>query len=214
MDHIRLQCVIPEVFAHSMANTSDIWNQEILFSKGETYLIESASGTGKSSLCGFLYGFRNDYQGTIYFDNTDIRTISSKYWKDIQKRSLSILFQDLRLFSELTAWENVLLKNNLTKYRSLQEIERLFQSLDIDDKKHDPAGRLSLGQQQRVALIRALCQPFDFILLDEPVSHTDQRNSLLMGELLFQEATRNGAGIIVTSIGKRLPLSYHKTLQL
>ena len=215
MESIRLQQVIPEVFAGRLpANTSDIWEQEAVFHKGETYLIEAASGTGKSSLCSFLYGFRNNYRGRIRFDDTDIETLSPKRWKRIRRQSLSLLFQELRLFPELTALENVLLKNGLTGYRSRQEIDAFFAFLDIEDKKNEPAGRLSFGQQQRTALIRALCQPFDFILLDEPVSHTDDRNSRRMGELLTRETARNGAGVIVTSIGKRLPLDYRKTLQL
>ena len=215
MESIRLQQVIPEVFAGRLpADISDLWERDILFRKGETYLIEAASGTGKSSLCSFLYGFRNDYRGRIRFDETGIETLSPKQWERIRQQSLSILFQELRLFPELTALENVLLKNDLTGYRSRQEIDAFFEMLDIGDKKNEPVGRLSLGQQQRTALIRALCQPFDFILLDEPVSHTDEENSRRMGALLARETARNGAGVIVTSIGKRLPLNYRKTLRL
>ena len=73
---------------------------------------------------------------------------------------------------------------------------------------------MSFGQQQRVAMIRALVQPFDFILVDEPISHLDDTNSRIMGELLMQEAKAQGAGVIVTSIGKHMPLDYEKTYRL
>jgi ABC-type phosphate/phosphonate transport system ATPase subunit len=59
-----------------------------------------------------------------------------------------------------------------------------------------------------------LCQPFDFILADEPVSHLDDDNSRIMGELLMEEANRQGAGIIVTSIGHHMDLPYEKTFRL
>jgi ABC-type transport system involved in cytochrome c biogenesis ATPase subunit len=63
-----------------------------------------------------------------------------------------------------------------------------------------------------VAFIRCLCQPADFILLDEPVSHLDDENASILARLLAEEAA--GAGIIVTSIGRRLPMDYQRILKL
>ena len=76
------------------------------------------------------------------------------------------------------------------------------------------AGKLSFGQQQRVAFIRALCQPFDFLFLDEPISHLDDDDSRIMGELIIAEAKAQGAGVIATSIGKHIELPYNHILQL
>jgi ABC-type lipoprotein export system ATPase subunit len=73
---------------------------------------------------------------------------------------------------------------------------------------------LSFGQQQRVALIRALCPPFDFIFLDEPVSHLDDENGRIIASILAEEAEKQGAGIVVTSIGKHLELDYNRRLKL
>ena len=73
---------------------------------------------------------------------------------------------------------------------------------------------MSFGQQQRVALIRALCQPFDFIFLDEPVSHLDDENGRIIASILAEEAEKQGAGIVVTSIGKHLELDYNRRLKL
>ena len=63
-------------------------------------------------------------------------------------------------------------------------------------------------------MIRALVQPFDFILADEPISHLDDRNSEIMAEIMMTEAKRQGAGVIVTSIGKHMNLNYEKTYKL
>lgn len=194
--------------------TSDIWHQDVDFQKGNIYLIEAASGTGKSSLCSFIYGYRNDYQGIICFDGENIRKNTVDGWSDIRKRSLSMLFQDLRLFTELTAMENIRLKNSLTGYKSKKEITSFFEALEIADKMDVLVGKLSFGQQQRLALIRALCQPFDFMLLDEPVSHVDDGNNRMMSKVILQEVKKQGAGVIVTSIGKRLELEYDKILKL
>lgn len=214
MNSIHLQQTLPQVFADRNSVASDIWHQDIVFRKGEMYLIEAASGTGKSSLCSYIYGYRNDYQGIINFDETNIKAYSVKQWVDLRKHSLGMLFQDLRIFTELTALENVQLKNNLTGYRKKKEITAFFDRLGLTDKLHVKAGKLSFGQQQRVAFIRALCQPFDFLFLDEPISHLDDDNSRIMGELILAEAEKQKAGVIVTSIGKHIELPYHHVLQL
>lgn len=214
MNSISLRQTLPQVFAGRTQIQSELWHKEVEFRKGNNYLVEAASGTGKSSLCSYIYGYRKDYQGIICFDETNISSFSTRQWVDLRCRSLGILFQDLRLFSELTALENVLLKNKLTHYKPKKEIIALFEQLGIADKLNTRGDKLSFGQQQRVAFIRALCQPFDFVLLDEPISHLDEANGGIMSDLLIAETTRQGAGIIVTSIGKHVNLTYDSILKL
>ena len=214
MKEIRLNSVIPEIFANRYDLKSDIWQTDALFERGKHYLIEASSGTGKSSLCSYLYGQRGDYRGVISFDNEDIKTFDINQWCNIRQGVLSILFQDLRLFGELTALENVEIKNRITHHRSKEQIIAWFEELGIGDKLNARIDRMSYGQQQRVALIRALCQPYDFIILDEPISHLDDRNSDIMRDIILREAKASGAGIIATSIGKHMNMEYDKTLRL
>lgn len=214
MNEITLRGVIPAIFSQQPATPSDLWRKEVRFARGKYYLIEAASGKGKTSLCSYIYGYRDDYEGSILFDGNDIRPLTRSGWGDLHRRSLGLLFQGLRLFPELTALENVQLKNRITAHQTDGWIREAFERLDIADKLDTPAAKISFGQQQRVALIRGLCQPLDFLLLDEPVSHLDEENSRHAADLLLQEATRHGFGIIGTSIGKHLQLPYHQTLQL
>lgn len=214
MEKIDLRNVLPDVFSQRTDLSSDIWMQDVSFEKGMTYLVEANSGTGKSSLCSYIFGYRNDYSGNILFDNTDISTVTVNRWVEIRKRSLSMLWQELRLFPELTAMENVDIKNKLAGFQKRKKIREWFEMLGISDKENVKIGRMSFGQQQRVALIRALCQPFDFILVDEPVSHLDETNSEIMGRILTEEARRQGAGVLVTSIGRRIEINYDKIFRL
>ena len=64
MDHIHLQHTLPQVFAGRDTVISQVWHQDIVFDKGKRYLIEASSGTGKSSLCSYIYGYRRDYQAS------------------------------------------------------------------------------------------------------------------------------------------------------
>ena len=214
MNHITLHNTLPEVFAGKDYIDSDVWHKEVEFERGHFYQIEAASGTGKSSLCSYIYGYRDDYQGLICFDDKNVRQLKVEEWVELRKRSLSMLFQDLRLFTELTAMENVLLKNSLTGFKKKKDIKDMFYELGIGDKMDVEVGKMSFGQQQRVALIRALCQPFDFLFMDEPVSHLDDVNAKNMARILTEEAMRQGAGVVVTSIGKHLELDYTKKLML
>lgn len=214
MDKIELKNTLPMVFALRDDIESDVWHKEVAFERGHVYLVEADSGTGKSSLCSYLVGYRDDYQGIICFDGQNIRNNRVKDWVEIRKRSLGYLFQELRLFPELTAYENVAIKNNLTGFKKRKQIEDWFGALGIGDKMHEKVGRMSFGQRQRVAMMRALAQPFDFLLADEPVSHLDDENGRVMGEIMMDEVRRQGAGVIVTSIGKRMMLDYEKIFRL
>lgn len=214
MDSIKICNAVPEIFASREDLRSDIWGTDVKLERGKTYLIKADSGTGKSSLCSYLYGQRGDYRGDILFDDKDIRKFSSSAWSDIRRSKISILFQDLRLFGELSALENVEIKNRLTHTRTRSEILAWFDELGIADKLNSRIDRMSYGQQQRVALIRALCQPFDFLLLDEPISHLDDRNSDIMRDIILREVGKTGAGVIATSIGKHMNIDYDKQLSL
>lgn len=213
MKTIILNNILPKIFADSEIN-SEIWKNEVTFSKGDFYLLEADSGKGKSSLFSFIYGYRNDFFGEILFDNQNINGINSNSWNSLRNNSLSLLFQDLRLFGEITALENILLKNRLNGHKTKSEILQMFDLLNIADKVNQKCNKLSFGQQQRVALIRALCQPFDFLLLDEPISHLDDTCALSAADLITQNAQKIGASVIVSSIGKRLPLKHNKILRL
>lgn len=214
METITLNKVLPHVFSHVQGLVSDVWNEEITFHKGHYYLLEANSGKGKSTFCSYLIGYRRDFDGKILFDEQNINALTIKDWAEIRTRHVSYLFQELRLFPELTALENVLIKNNMTHFKTKAQILDWFDELDIADKLNVRIGQMSFGQQQRVALIRSLVQPFDFLLADEPISHLDDNNSNAMAQVLLREATHQGAGVIVTSIGKHLALKYDKVVRL
>ena len=214
MHSIRLEYVFPEVFARVDDLQSEVWKKDVTFEKGKVYLVEANSGTGKSSLCSYLYGHRNDYQGVITFDGENIRKYGTHDWDQLRQRHLSLMWQELRLFPELTALENIQIKNCLTGFKTKKEILAWFEELGIPDKVNEKIGMMSFGQQQRVAMMRSLCQPFDFLMVDEPISHLDEVNSTHMSDIMMVEATRQGAGVIITSIGKHMKLRYDQELKL
>lgn len=191
----------------SQIRQSRIWEAPpFIFKRGCRICIQAESGGGKSSLLSFFFGNRDDYSGEILFDNTNIRSLSISQWCNIRRGSISLLPQEMRLFPELSTIENINLKNSLSNSKSAEEIDLMLDQLGILEKKNSPVGKMSIGQQQRVALVRSLCQSFDFIFLDEPVSHLDEANNRIVAKLVENEAKKNNAGIITTSVGNHLLL--------
>lgn len=212
---ISLSGMLPKVFAGEAIPRSDVWNARLEFRRGSFYLVEAESGAGKSSMCSYIYGARDDYDGSLSFEftsegnsrNADARSLSISDWQRLRRNNLAYLPQELSLFPELSAMQNVMLKNSLTGWKSAGEIEAWMEKLGIIDRKDFPVGKMSVGQQQRVAIIRALCQPFDFLLLDEPVSHLDETNNRTAAAIIMEEARSQNAAIISTSVGNPLLLS-------
>ena len=118
MNKIEFRNVLPDVFASRDDVKSEVWLQDVTFERGRLYLVEAASGQGKSTFCSYVVGYRHDYSGKIMFDTTDIATLSVSQWVGMRQRHVSHLFQELRLFPELTAYENVEIKNKLTGFKT------------------------------------------------------------------------------------------------
>lgn len=213
MNEISLQRCVPKVFTATNVN-SGVWNEVLTFEKGKSYLVKALSGRGKSSLCSYLMGYRDDYTGTILYDNTNINSFDAEQWAVLRQMSLSYVPQGLMLFEELSAYENIALKNKLTGFKSAKWIKSSLLRLGLSDRADFPVSKLSYGQRQRVALLRALCQPFDFIILDEPVSHLDDTTASALAHLLSEELKEQGAGLIATSIGKELIVDYNEVISL
>lgn len=215
VNEIRLVNLIPEIFANRPETApSDIWLTDITLSKGRRYLIEAASGTGKTSLCSFVMGMRTDYRGQIIINGVESRSFSRQKWTRLRRFALGWLPQELGLFPDLSLKQNLEIKNDLTSSYSLSTAKELAERLEIADKWDVKTRLLSIGQQQRAAFIRMLCQPADFFLLDEPVSHLDSRNKQIMAEILTERVNRDGAGLIITSVGNRIGIDHLTTLKL
>lgn len=214
MNRIELSGVLPRVFEGEPVSPSEVWRSTLAFERGTNYMVEAPSGTGKSSLCAYVYGARRDYLGTISFDGRDIRTIPPGEWQKLRRTTLAYLPQELDLFPELTALQNIELKRSLTDSVSPVTVREWMDALGVDMRADFPVGKLSIGQQQRVAIIRALCQSFSFLLVDEPVSHLDAENNARAAAIIADACRAQGASVIATSVGNRLGIEATKILHL
>jgi len=200
MQQILLNQVAPTFLQEEQYAASDIWNRIVHFDKGKNVQIVAPSGTGKTSLIHFLYGLRKDYKGNIELDNSRLSGFNVEQLAVIRQTVISIVFQDLRLFLQHTVKENIEVKSRLGRATNIPALEEMCDLLGIASKLEQSCGTCSYGEQQRVAIIRALQQPFDFILLDEPFSHLDENNRKKAMSLIEHCAKLNSAAIIFADL--------------
>lgn len=211
---LQLQNLLPLYFEESKKQTSEIWGKDLRFEKGEMVKIVAPSGSGKTSLTHFVYGTRSDYSGTITFNGNMTRQFSFENFANWRKDHFSIVFQDLRLFPEQTVFQNIDIKRQLNPFHPPEKIKEMAERLGIGKKLDCKAKTCSYGEQQRVAIIRALMQPFDFLMLDEPFSHLDNVNRLTGMELMMEEAQARKASIILADLERVDFFPYTKIFHL
>lgn len=206
---IRLSNLKPTYMSEAELSGSDIYLQkEVVFQKGQRYLLKANSGHGKSSVLNFIYGSNFNYTGEVSY------SIEETSIFNLRKTEISYVFQDFKLFPSLTLFENIQLKNKLTHYKSTEQIDALIEKMQLTHRRDSLVGTLSLGQRQRAAIIRALCQPFSFLLLDEPFSHLDNSNIKIIVEILNKELEERQAAVIITALDNLPFFEFDKTINL
>jgi len=180
---------------------SDVWNSSVVLKQGEFVKIKAPSGTGKTTLVHIIYKLRHDYEGSVLFDNVSVAGLHEDALAEMRQQKLSIIFQDLRLFANLTGRENIELKRVLqTPFYSSDVIDTMAEALGVSHVLQQKAGLCSYGEQQRIAIIRALIQPFSWLIMDEPFSHLDIANTKKAAVLIEAECRKRNAGLVITDL--------------
>lgn len=209
---ISLENIVPSPIPQSHLESSEIWNSTLTFESKSSILISADSGKGKSTLLHLIYGLRKDYSGNLFIDSGNAGELGFQQWENLRRESLSMVFQDLRLFSQLSARENIELIPQFNP--NSPSISEMSERLGMIDFLEQPALTLSHGQRQRIALMRALRKPFKWLLLDEPFSHLDKNNQELACDLIKEVTEYNEAGIILSSLGATPSIMFEKNFIL
>jgi len=161
--NIILDHIMPDPLSSIQHGEQSIWGHRAELNHGKRILLNASSGKGKSTFTTLIYGLRRDYTGTLLYEGEDIRNFNADDWTLIRQKKVAVVFQDLQLFPDISVKENLFLKNSLTDTFTEVELKKMMQQLEIEDKWTQKCGLLSMGQQQRVAIIRALVQPFELV---------------------------------------------------
>jgi len=205
---------MPTPLASIEHGSISIWGSQVELKAGERILLNASSGKGKSTFTFTSIGLRKDYSGQITYDGKDVRTFTPDDWTNIRQIKISVVFQDLQLFPNLSVKDNLKVKNELQHVFTEEQLKDKLAILGIADKWEQKCRLLSMGQQQRVAIIRALCQPFEWLILDEPFSHLDKANAEIALKMIDDRCNTLNAGFVLTSLGDDYGYKYTRELNL
>ena len=214
---IVLSEVIPTPLRDKMQQReSGIWDKELVFDPGQWVKIKAPSGTGKTTLVHILYKLRHDYSGKVQWSGKDLTTCPAAELAVMRQSSISVIFQDMRLFPNLTARENIELNRILpaAPQYAVEKIDEMAERLQVSHILDQRAGLCSYGEQQRIAIIRALIQPFQWLIMDEPFSHLDEDNTCKAAALIAEECTFRKAGFLLTDLDEDDSFAYTRYVGL
>lgn len=188
---------------------------DIQIGKGMALLITGASGTGKTTFLHLLGGLLKPQAGMIVIQGVDIAQLPNTRLDRFRARQIGIVFQQAHYIAAVNVLDNVLLaagpgNKKIRKERAVQ----LLLQLGLADKARKKPGTLSLGQQQRLSIARALINRPGLILADEPTSSLDDDNCFKVIEILQQQAYQNSASLVVVSHDHRLQTFFDQKIEL
>lgn len=193
---------------------SGIWGRDLQYNPGEQVHLRARSGQGKTTLIQTLYGLQKNYSGDILFDGKALRSLSTEQICHVRQQQVSIVFQNLRLFEDQSARDNLEVKRALTNYYPTERIDQFAQRLGVALLLERRTDTLSYGERQRIAIIRALLQPFQLLLMDEPFSHLDEENIRLAAALIAEEVAQRKATLFLADLEDDDRFSYTQKINL
>ena len=171
------------------------------FEPGKTYSIMGPSGSGKSTLLNLLSLIDNPTSGSIEINSNKIKPNNRVENDLIRAKKIGIIYQDKNLLSDFTALENVYLPNLLIskeKQNSIELAKKLIKNVGMSSRINHFPNELSGGENQRIAIARALINNPDIILADEPTGSLDTDNAKLIFKILFNLKNKNRIIIFAT----------------
>ena len=209
---IELEKLVPHPLPDRIVKSAAVWRNELKIKSQSKVLFSAQSGMGKSTLLHILYGLRQDYSGEAKLEGKSLREFSLAEWEAIRRERISLQFQDLRLFPNLTARDNLNLLPRINP--SAPSVKEMTERLAMTPFLDQSLATLSQGQRQRMALVRALRKPFQLLMLDEPFSHLDEGNQLNACSLIEEVVRGNQAGLLVSSLGSTPPITFDQRIEL
>jgi putative ABC transport system ATP-binding protein len=211
---IRFNNILPKPLEGLKHGENSVWERQFELDITQKTLLNASSGKGKTTFIHLIYGLRTDYSGQILFNNENIQQWDINRWTEIRKNVYSVIFQDLQLFPNLSTEENLRIKWDLGSDLKFDEVIEMLSKLGLGDKLNQSCGTLSQGQQQRVAIVRALIPKFQYLLMDEPFSHLDEENTDIALNLILNRCESLNSGCLMTTLGETYNNKFNQILYL
>ena len=182
-------------------------NVEFSMVNGKSYAIVGKSGSGKTSLVSVLGLLNSSFEGEYFYENKLVNSMSDKSLSKLRSQKLGFVFQNYSLIEHLRVWENIELpliyaKSKLNRQQRDDRIEELLKMVHLEDRKNDFPSNLSGGEQQRIAIARALVASPEVLICDEPTGALDKKTGEYVMQLL--QSLVNQQNVMLTMDGGRI----------
>ncbi len=192
-------------------------NVNLEIKTGKLYVIMGHSGSGKSTLIQILGLLDNLTSGNLYINGQDVSNISEDEKADIRQKEIGFVFQSFYLNPKLTAIENVMLPMYINKdiesSNRRRKALKLLTNFGLENRINHYPKELSGGEQQRIAIARALANDPSFILADEPTGNLDVKNEEIVYNTL-RELANSGKAVVVVSHNESIKKYADKVLYM
>ena len=188
---------------------------ELNCNASDTLLITGNSGKGKTTLLHLLAGLLRPKNGEISIENTNISLLSEKKLDQFRGKNIGLILQQSHFIASMSVLENVVLASWLaTGKKAILKAEKLLAELDLENQKHKLPSQLSIGQQQRVSIARALINEPKLLLADEPTSSLDDENAFKVADLLEKLSKEYNAALVIVTHDSRLKNKFSNQINL
>lgn len=180
---------------------------DLSIQKGEVVSIVGASGAGKSTLLQIIGTLDRPDSGSIFFDQEDVFKLSASHLNKFRNQKIGFVFQFHNLLPEFTALENVMMPALIagtSKDQAKKRAMELMSLLHVDGRHHHSPSELSGGEQQRMAVARALMNNPAIILADEPSGNLDSQHAEELHQLFFQLRTQMNQTFVIVTHNEKL----------
>ena len=198
-------------------NTQVLKGINLKVEKGEIISIVGASGAGKTTLLHILGTLEKPQKGDYLINNNSVIDLDSNQLAKFRNLEVGFIFQFHNLLAEFTALENICLPGYISKRKRLDVEKRameLLEILGISDKKNQKPNQLSGGEQQRIAIARALINSPSIILADEPSGNLDSKNAENLHELFIKLNKELNQTFIIVTHNKHLASMTDRSLEM
>jgi len=188
---------------------------DIACAKGEHLLIIGESGKGKTTLLHLLAGILKPKSGVVEITGVTTSSLNDAALDRFRGKNIGLVFQTAHFVQSLSVIDNLLLPAFLSGIKEdKQRAKAALQRLNLGDKLHVKPAQLSVGEQQRAAIARAMMNNPAIILADEPTSALDDKNANEVIEMLEEQARSNGSSLVIVTHDKRLKDRFTKQISL
>lgn len=201
----------------SFGNVDVIKGIDIHIDKGEIVTIVGASGAGKSTLLQIIGTLEKADKGDVFINNQNVNALSQKKLAAFRNKNIGFVFQFHHLLPEFTALENICIPAFIageSKSNTLNKANQLLDYLNLRDRANHKPSMLSGGEQQRVAVARALINNPSVILADEPSGNLDSKNAKELHELFFKLREQTGQTFVIVTHNQELAMMADRTLTI